>query len=114
MIRQLIKASITIIFIYFCFTLMYLTCVQAGKLKSYENGNEKWKEETIETEYNNPSITIDESNNNDLNNFIKCYQTIGKADNYSQELQNKMKACVLIRFLLINTQIMDNTPSLIL
>lgn len=92
MIRQLIKSFITIVFIYFSFMLMYLSYVQAGKLKSYENKNEKWKEEIVLTKYSDPSITIEDKGNNDLNNFIKCYQNSGKTEEFSQELKSKINA----------------------
>ena len=90
MIKKLFRSSFIIIFIYTCVALVFLTYVQASKLKSYENGNGELKNVKIITKYNDSIVKIEDKNNNNLNNFIKCYQRKEDTSNFSFDLKNKI------------------------
>jgi len=89
---KIISKNLLIVFSIFVFlAFSFIIYSQTIKLNSYQNGNQNAQDikSSLKLNYNDPSIEIQNTNNNELNNFITCYQEPVNVDDFSDNLKNK-------------------------
>lgn len=89
--RRLLKETVIILTVYLFIGLIYIAYTLAAKVKLYETGgnniNEKELDITYQTAYVYDAGTLD----NDLTNFLSCYQEPMKTDEFTEEMKQKYK-----------------------
>lgn len=91
MIKIIIKNLSIVLFVFLFLAFIYIIYSQKTKLSSYEIGNKNVKEvsSSLLIGYNDPSIEIENTNRNELNEFIACYKEPVSINDFSEKLRNK-------------------------
>lgn len=89
MTKLLIKRYLLVLLILFLMIFVYKINFQKNKLSAYENKKNEVPKQDLKIEYNETSLTENDTNNSDLNNFIDCYKQPINKDAFTEDMNKK-------------------------
>ncbi len=89
LISRLLKKAGIVLGVYFIIGLIYIAFSLSSKVKLYEKGGNDIDDTKLNLTYNDTYIYEEDILDNNLSNFVSCYQEPMKQEDFTNEMKNK-------------------------
>lgn len=89
LISRLLKKTGIVLGVYFIIGLIYIAFSLSSKVKFYEKGGNSIDDTKLNLTYNDTYIYEEDILDNNLSNFVSCYQEPMKQEDFTSEMKNK-------------------------